>query len=68
MIKQKQQYLIVSCYICSRLLIAKAEQKTKYCNYCSSKLFLHRAKVVTRANSAREASMKLRLLKEKLNH
>jgi len=48
-------YVVFMCSGCGRFLIAKAEQKTKQCNYCGVSVVLWRAKKVAEAGSAREA-------------
>jgi len=48
-------YVVFVCSGCGRFLIAKAEQKTKQCNYCGTPVALWKAKKVAEANSAREA-------------
>ncbi|MBS7644296.1 DUF1922 domain-containing protein [Candidatus Bathyarchaeota archaeon] len=58
-------YLIVRCYKCGSLLLACSGVKTKTCPYCGSLLKLDKVIVAEKARSAREASRKLRLLKEK---
>jgi predicted RNA-binding Zn-ribbon protein involved in translation (DUF1610 family) len=58
-------YLVVKCYKCGNLLLARSGVKTKTCPYCGSLLRLDKVIVIEKAQSAREASMKLRLLKEK---
>ncbi len=57
--------LIITCYKCGRLLIAKTGQKTRSCPYCGFELQVKKAKVVAHADSSNDASMVLRKLKEK---
>jgi len=56
-------FLIVVCGRCGGFLIAKAEQETRTCPYCGSKITLHKAKKVASAETAHEASTILRKLK-----
>lgn len=55
--------LIVVCYRCGGLLLAKAEQKTRTCPYCGSTVVLDRARTVASAKNSNEASVILRRLK-----
>jgi len=54
---------IVTCSQCGGLLLANAEQKTRTCPYCGSKVILYKAKKVASATNAYEASAILRKLK-----
>lgn len=56
-------FLIVACSRCGGLLLAKAEQKTRTCPYCGSKVPLHEVRKVASAENAYEASEILRKLK-----
>jgi DNA-directed RNA polymerase subunit RPC12/RpoP len=56
-------FLVVVCPKCGGFLLAKAEQKTRTCPYCGSKVFLEKAKKEASANTLQEASMILRKLK-----
>jgi DNA-directed RNA polymerase subunit RPC12/RpoP len=56
-------FLVVVCPKCGGFLLAKAEQKTRTCPYCGSKVFLEKAKKAASANTLQEASMILRKLK-----
>lgn len=58
-------FVIVVCSKCGGLLAAKAEQKTRKCPYCGFKITLYKSKHVAAANSAREASAILKILKRK---
>lgn len=58
-------FMIVVCSRCGGLLAARAEQKTRICPYCGFKIFVHKSKHVTAADSAREASIILKRLKRK---
>lgn len=60
-----QSYVIVVCGKCGGYLSARSSQKTRTCPYCGSKLRLEKAKRITSARSANEASILLRKLKEK---
>jgi DNA-directed RNA polymerase subunit RPC12/RpoP len=55
--------LVVVCYKCGGLLLAKTEQKTRTCPYCGSAVVLQKARKVASANSASEASAILRKMK-----
>jgi DNA-directed RNA polymerase subunit RPC12/RpoP len=55
--------LVVVCYNCGGLLLAKTEQKTRTCPYCGSTVILQKARKVASAKSASEASVILRKLK-----
>lgn len=56
-------FLIVACGRCGELLLAKADQKTRTCLRCGSKVALDKAKKVASAANAFEASAILRKLK-----
>jgi len=56
-------FLILACGNCGGLLLAKAEQKTRTCPYCGSKVDLSKAKRLASAENAYEASKTLRKLK-----
>jgi DNA-directed RNA polymerase subunit RPC12/RpoP len=58
-------YLVVLCYRCGQLLLAKTTQKTRSCPRCEARLFLEKAKKVAHAKSASEASSLIRTLKKK---
>jgi len=58
-------YAIVACGKCGGYLLAKADQKTRTCPYCGSKIFLKKAKKVAFAKTANEASALLQRIKEK---
>ena len=62
---QQFNYLIIQCYSCGQLLLAKAGQKTKVCTYCGARLNLSRVKILSRVGTAREASETVRALKRK---
>jgi DNA-directed RNA polymerase subunit RPC12/RpoP len=55
--------LVVTCYKCGGLLLAKTEQKTRTCPYCGSTVVLQKARKVASAKSSSEASAILRKLK-----
>ncbi len=55
--------VIVVCSKCGGLLLAKAEQKTRTCPYCGSKVEIEKAKKLASAKNAYEASTILRKLK-----
>ncbi|NIQ06488.1 MAG: DUF1922 domain-containing protein [Candidatus Korarchaeota archaeon] len=58
-------FVIIVCSNCGGFLAAKAEQKTKVCPYCGSRMTVHKSKHVGSANSAREASAILKILKRR---
>jgi len=58
-------FIIVVCSRCGGLLAAKAEQKTRTCPYCGSKIVVNKSKHLTAAGNAREASIILKRLKRK---
>lgn len=55
--------LIVVCSKCGGFLLAKAEQKTRTCPYCGSKVDVEKAKKLASVESAYQASEILRKLK-----
>jgi DNA-directed RNA polymerase subunit RPC12/RpoP len=55
--------LVVVCARCGGLLLAKADQKTRTCPYCGSRVDVNKARKVASAQNANEASMILRRLK-----
>jgi DNA-directed RNA polymerase subunit RPC12/RpoP len=57
--------LIVVCSRCGGLLMAAADQKTRTCPYCGSRVDVQRAKRAASAENAFEASEILRDLKRK---
>jgi DNA-directed RNA polymerase subunit RPC12/RpoP len=57
-------YIIVTCSKCGGFLLATAEQKTRTCPYCGSKVILDKARKVASAKNAYNASMVLRKLKD----
>jgi len=57
-------YTVIVCYNCGRLLLAKAEQKTRQCPHCEARLLVEKTKRVAFAKSAREASRLLRAMKK----
>ncbi|MFB3888258.1 MAG: DUF1922 domain-containing protein [Candidatus Bathyarchaeia archaeon] len=54
---------VIECNHCAGLLLAPAEQKTRTCPYCGTRIELPRAKRVATAQSAQEASEILRAIK-----
>ncbi|RLI45596.1 DUF1922 domain-containing protein [Candidatus Bathyarchaeota archaeon] len=58
-------YLVVLCYRCGQLLLAKTTQKTRRCPRCEARLILEKVKKVAYAKSASEASSLIRTLKKK---
>jgi DNA-directed RNA polymerase subunit RPC12/RpoP len=57
-------YIIVVCSKCGGFLLAKAEQKTRTCPYCGSKVALDKARKMASAENAYDASTVLRRLKD----
>ncbi len=60
-------YMVVVCYRCGRLLLAKVDQKTRTCHYCETRLILNKTKKVAYVKTARQASNFIRVLKSKEN-
>jgi DNA-directed RNA polymerase subunit RPC12/RpoP len=56
-------YIVVVCGECGGFLMAKAEQKTRTCPYCGSKVVLDKAKKLASAENAYQASTLLRKFK-----
>lgn len=56
-------YTVILCYSCGKLLLARAEQKTRQCPHCEARLLVERTKKVAFSKSAREASKLLRAMK-----
>ncbi len=63
----RYRYLIIQCYSCGQLLIAKSGQKKKLCTYCNTRLNVPRTKILTRAQTAKTASEIVMVLKETRN-
>ncbi len=57
------QILIITCPKCTRLLLAKTDQKTRTCPYCGTQIATDRAKKIATAKDAREANTLLQKLK-----
>lgn len=55
--------LVIACSRCGGLLLAKADQKTRECPHCGYTIYLQRVKKLASANTANEASMILRRMK-----
>ena len=60
-------YMVVVCYKCGQLLLAKTGQKTRRCPYCETRLVLDKTKKVTHVKTAQQASSVIRTLKRKEN-
>ena len=60
-------YMVVVCYKCGQLLLAKAGQKTRQCPYCEVRLVLDKTKKVTHVRTGQQASNVIRALKRKEN-
>jgi DNA-directed RNA polymerase subunit RPC12/RpoP len=63
MVASIMSFLIVVCRKCGGLLLARVEQKTRTCPYCGFKVLVEKAKKVSSAKNAYEASEILRRLK-----
>jgi DNA-directed RNA polymerase subunit RPC12/RpoP len=60
--------LIIECNRCGSLLLSSEGQKTKTCTYCSTRLVVFKAKKLSSAKNAQEASIILKNLKNKKNN
>jgi DNA-directed RNA polymerase subunit RPC12/RpoP len=60
-------YVVITCYKCGQLLLAKTDQRTRQCPYCEARLILDKTKKVASAKTAQEASVLIRALKRKKN-
>ncbi|UCF59008.1 MAG: DUF1922 domain-containing protein [Candidatus Bathyarchaeota archaeon] len=60
-------YVVITCYKCGQLLLAKTDQRTRQCPYCEARLILDKTKRVASAKTAQEASVLIRALKRKKN-
>jgi len=58
-------YVVIVCYRCGQLLLAKNNQKTRLCTSCEARLVLEKVKKVAYAKSASEASNLIRALKRR---
>jgi len=58
-------YLIIQCYSCGKLLLARSGQKTKLCTYCNTRLNIFRVRVLARAPTAKAASRIVIALKDR---
>ena len=57
--------LIIVCSRCGRMLLSNAEQKTKSCQYCGTRVIVEKAKKIATAKTALEASEILKKIKIK---
>ena len=57
------QTFVVACSRCGGLLLAKADQKTRECPHCGFTIALQKAKKLASANTAYEASVILKNMK-----
>ena len=57
-------YILIVCYHCGQFLLAKTGQKTRRCSYCKARLILYKTRKVMQAETAQEASNKIRILKQ----
>jgi DNA-directed RNA polymerase subunit RPC12/RpoP len=60
-------YVVIVCYKCGQLLLAKTSQKTRRCPYCETQLILNKTKKIAHIKTAQEASSLIRTLKKKKN-
>jgi DNA-directed RNA polymerase subunit RPC12/RpoP len=60
-------YVVITCYKCGQLLLAKTDQRTRQCPYCEARLILDKTKKVASAKTAQEVSALIRALKRKKN-
>jgi DNA-directed RNA polymerase subunit RPC12/RpoP len=58
-------YMVIVCYGCGQLLLAKTGQKTKRCPYCDARLVLDKTRKVVHVKTAQKASSVIRALKRK---
>ena len=57
--------LIILCSRCGGMLLSNAEQKTKSCQYCGTRIIVENAKKIASAKTAFEASEILKKIKTK---
>jgi len=57
--------MVIVCYECGQLLLAKTHQKTRRCPYCEAQLFLNKTKKIAHTKTAQEASSLIRALKRR---
>jgi len=57
--------LIIICSRCGGMLLSNAEQKTKSCQYCGTRIIVENAKKIASAKTAFEASEILKKIKTK---
>ena len=60
-------YVVITCYKCGQLLLAKTDQRTRQCPYCEARLVLDKTKKIASVKTAQEASVLIRALKRKKN-
>ncbi|MFB0501233.1 MAG: DUF1922 domain-containing protein [Candidatus Bathyarchaeia archaeon] len=58
-------YVVIVCYKCGQLLLAKNRQKTRRCPYCEAQLVLNKTKKIAHTKTAQEASSLIRALKRR---
>jgi DNA-directed RNA polymerase subunit RPC12/RpoP len=58
-------YVVITCYKCGQLLLAKTDQRTRQCPYCEARLILDKTKKIASVKTAQEASVLIRALKRK---
>ena len=57
--------LIIVCSKCGGMLLSNAEQKTKSCQYCGTRIIVENAKKIASAKTALEASEIIKKIKTK---
>jgi DNA-directed RNA polymerase subunit RPC12/RpoP len=58
-------YVVIVCSRCAKLLLAKADSKTRHCPYCQTRLVLTKTKAVASAKTAQEALVLIQALKRR---
>ncbi len=56
--------IVVRCYRCGELLLAKGESKSRRCPYCNTKLSLNKVQILGESKAASEAITLLKKLRE----
>ena len=57
--------LIIICSRCGGMLLSNADQKTRSCQYCGTRIIVEKAKKIASAKTAFEASEILKKIKTK---
>ena len=58
-------YVVIVCSRCGKLLLARADTKTRQCSYCQTRLVLTKTKAVASAKTAKEASILIQAFKRR---